>query len=137
VLIDTDYGAQGIWWVLTKEEKESPAPPGRWAGTRPSPRNDRIKPWTDRLSAELLDDLQQWNRDWEADRADSRELRERGRDLAVRVQDALGTDGWEVLYQMDGQMLRVHPPGSWPIESWRQQLLDYAPRPQDQEPQDG
>jgi hypothetical protein len=131
VLIDWDYGAHGIWWVLTKEEKESPAPPGRWVGTRPSGRNDRIKPWTDRLPAELLDDLQQWNRDWEADRADSRELRERGRDLAVRVQDALGTAGWEVLYQMDGQMIRVHPPGKWPIDSWQQQLLGYAARRQE------
>ena len=135
MLIDWDYGAHGIWWVLTKEEKESPAPPGRWAGTRPSGRNDRIRPWSDRLSAGLLDDLQQWNRDWEAGSADSRELRERGRDLAIRVQDELGTDGWEVLYQMDGQMLRVQPPGSWPIDSWGQQLLGYAPRRQ--EPPDG
>jgi len=67
---------------------------------------------------------------------DSQELRERGRDLAVRVQGELGTDDWEVLYQLGGQMRRVHPPGSWPIDSWRQQLLGYAPRRQDQEPQD-
>ena len=34
VLIGWDYGAHGIWRVLTKEEKEAPAPPGRWRGTR-------------------------------------------------------------------------------------------------------
>jgi hypothetical protein len=28
VLIGWDYGASGIWWVLTKEEKEAPAPGG-------------------------------------------------------------------------------------------------------------
>ena len=41
----------------------------------------------------------------------------------------LGTDGWEVLYQMDGRMLRVHPPGSWPVESWKQELLGYQSTP--------
>lgn len=46
----------------------------------------------------------------------------------MRVQGELGTDGWEVLCQMNGQMLRVHPPGSWPIGAWEQQLLGYAPR---------
>lgn len=36
VLIDWDYGAHGIWSVLTKEEEmEAPAPPGRWSGTPP------------------------------------------------------------------------------------------------------
>jgi hypothetical protein len=32
-----------------------------------------------------------------------------------------------VLYQIGSQMFRVHPPGSWPVESWEQELLDYAP----------
>src|SRR5580693_2311568 len=68
------------------------------------------------------------NDDWDHRDTDSRALQERGRDLAMRVQDELGTDGWEVLYQMNGQMLRVHPPGSWPIGAWEQQLLGYAPR---------
>ena len=35
VLIGWDHGAHGIWWVLTKEEKEAPAPPGHWSGTPP------------------------------------------------------------------------------------------------------
>ena len=63
-----------------------------------------------------------------ADGAGARALQERGRELAIQVQDELGTDGWEVLYQMDGQMLRVHPPGSWPVESWEQELLGYHRR---------
>ena len=86
-----------------------------------------FKPWSDRLPAGLLDDLQQWNDDWNREDIDRRTLQERGRDLAIRVQDELGTDGWEVLYEMSGQMLRVHPPGSWPISSWQRPLLGYAP----------
>jgi hypothetical protein len=31
VLIGWDHGAHGIWWVLTKEEKEASAPPGHWS----------------------------------------------------------------------------------------------------------
>jgi hypothetical protein len=61
-----------------------------------------------------------------ADHAQTRQ--EQGRDLAVRVQRELGTDGWEVLCQIGGQMFRVHPPGSWPIKTWEQELLGYAPR---------
>jgi hypothetical protein len=26
---------------------------------------------------------------------------------------------------MGGRMLRVYPPGSWPVESWKQELLGY------------
>jgi hypothetical protein len=117
VLIAWDYGARGIWWVLTKEERETPPPvPG-----------ERVRPWSDRLSAELLDDLQQWNDDGDREDVDRLTWQERGRDLAIRVQDELGADGWEVLYQIGDHMLRVHPPGSWPIGSWQQQLLGYAP----------
>jgi len=127
VLIGWDYGAQGIWWVLTREEKESP-PSGRRSGIRPPAPEECVRPWSDRLSAGLLDDLQQWNDDWDHKKDPDRlALRERGRDLAIRVQDELGTDGWEVLYQLGDQMLRVHPPGSWPIGSWQQELLGYAP----------
>jgi hypothetical protein len=128
VLIGWDYGAHGIWWVLTKEEKEAPAPAGPWSGTPPSRRRDRPRPWSDRLSGELLDDLQAWNDACAADGADARALEERGRELAIQVQDELGIDGWEVLYQMDGRMLRVRPPGSWPVESWKQDLLGYQRR---------
>ena len=128
VLVAWDSGASGIWWVLTKEEKEAPAPPGRWVGARPAEPRRPVRPWSDRLTSQLLDDLQVWNDDWDHRDIDSRALQERGRDLAMRVQDELGTDGWEVLYQMNGEMLRVHPPGSWPIGAWEQQLLGYAPR---------
>src|ERR1039458_7823495 len=64
VLIDWDYGAHGIWWVLTKEEKEEPAPPGQWSEARPSERSHAARPWSGRLTSELLDDLQAWNDDW-------------------------------------------------------------------------
>jgi hypothetical protein len=125
VLIGWDYGAHGIWWVLAKEEKEAPAPAGHWSGTPPPGWHGRPRPWSDRLSSDLLDDLQAWNDAWPADGAERQALQKRGRELAVRVQDELGTDGWEVLYQMDRRMFRVHPPGSWPVGSWEQELLGY------------
>jgi hypothetical protein len=128
VLIDWDYGAHGIWRVLTRQEKEAPAPGGRWSGAAPPREQRRIRAWSDRLTSDLLDDLQEWNDAWGTADADTRALQERGRDLAIRAQDELGTDGWEVLYKMDGQVRRVHPPGSWPAESWQERLLGYAPR---------
>jgi hypothetical protein len=128
VLVGWDYGARGIWWVLTKEEREAPASPGRWSGTSPPGRPDRPEPWSDQLSGGLLDDLQAWNDACAAAGADLQALQERGRELAIRVQDELGTDDCEVLYQMGGRMLRVHPPGGWPVESWQQELLGYRPR---------
>ena len=128
MLIGWDYGAHGIWWVLTKKEKEAPAPPGRWSGARPSRWHDRPGPWSDRLSGELLDYLQAWNDACAAAGADAQGLQEPGRELAIQVQDELGTGGWEVLYQMDGRMFRVYPPGSWPVGSWKQELLGYHSR---------
>lgn len=87
------------------------------------------------LTKKLRDDLQAWNDSWDIDHtapedeeATARAFQEQGRDLAVRVQDELGTDGWEVLYQILGRMYRVHPPGDWPIESWEKELLLYTPR---------
>ena len=128
MLIDWDYGANGIWWVLSKEEMEAPAPSGRWSGTRPPQQGDQPRPWSDCLPAGLLDDLEGWNRACEAAGAGTGALRERGRELALRVQEGLGTDGWEVLYQLDGKIHRVNPPGSWPLSSWKQDLLGYSPR---------
>jgi hypothetical protein len=55
-------------------------------------------------------------------------LQERGRELAVRVQNEPGTDGWEVLYTLGGRVHRVHPAASWPAETWEQDLLGYTPR---------
>jgi hypothetical protein len=132
VLIDWDYCAHGIWWVLTREEKEAPAPHGgRWTGARPPGWDERPRPWSDRLSSGLLDDLQAWNDAWDNENADPRALQAQGRVLAIRVQDELGKDGWEVLYKQEGRVFRVHPLGSWPIESWQQELLGYTPRDQE------
>lgn len=128
VLIASDVGAHGIWWVLTKEEKEAPAPPGSWTGSPPTELPHRPRPWSDRLSAELLDELQGWNDAWDVEDPDSRALQERGRELAGRVQDELGTGGWEVLYQIGNRIYRVHPQGSWPVRTWEQELLGYRPR---------
>ena len=126
VLIDWDYGAHGIWWVLTKEEEAPPAR-GRRVGIQPPGRLDRARPWSERLTAGLLDDLQAWNSAWDADNAEPRILQERGRALALRVQDELGTNGWEVLYRIGGRIFRVHPPGNWPVATWEQELLGYRP----------
>ncbi|HUC27162.1 MAG TPA: hypothetical protein VMA73_31090, partial [Streptosporangiaceae bacterium] len=57
----------------------------------------------------------------------SEALDECGRELAVRVQDELGTVGWEVLYQMGDRVYRVHPRGSWPMATWEHELLGYQP----------
>lgn len=127
VLIDWDYGAHGIWWVLTRQELQARGPHGRPGSTAPAAQPAQAMPWRDRLSGALLDDLQRWN-DACANGAADRRLLERGRDLAIRVQDELGADGWEVLYILDGQVRRVSPPGNWPVGSWRQQLLGYPPR---------
>jgi hypothetical protein len=132
VLIDWDYGAHGIWWVLTKEEKEAPTPRGgHRTDTRPPGWDERPRPWSDRLTSELLDDLQAWNDNWDNEDADPGTLQVQGRELAIRVQDELGTDGWEVLYKQEGRVYRVHPPGYWPAESWPQELLGYRPRDQE------
>lgn len=126
VMIDWDYGAHGIWWVLTRQEKEAPARTGYWSGTPRSDR-DRPRPWSDRLSTALLDDLQDWNDAWEAKDADAAALEQRAKDLAGQVQEELGAHGWEVLYRSSGRVHRVQPPESWPAASWEQELLGYAP----------
>lgn len=128
VLIASDVGAHGIWWVLTKKEKEAPAPRGSWSGSPPPELPHRPRPWSDRLSGDLLDELQEWNDAWDVEHPDSQALQERGLALACRVQDELGTEGWEVLYQIGDHMYRVHPRGSWPVRTWEQELLGYRPR---------
>jgi hypothetical protein len=50
-----------------------------------------------------------------------------GPGACIRVQDELGTDGWEVLYFQGGQAHGVHPPGSWPDDTRERDLLGYAP----------
>jgi hypothetical protein len=38
---------------------------------------------------------------------------------------------WEVLYWLGDRLHRVHPPGSWPAETWEQDLLGYPSRERD------
>jgi len=135
VIIDADYCANGIWWVDTREEHE--APYQQWSyltrAQRPGKPPAR-RPWRERLSQGLVDDLQGWNRSWDDhdgfwnDGGGAQAWQEQGRELASRVQEELGTGDWEVLYRMNGRVHRVHPPGSWPAETWLQDLLGYAPR---------
>jgi hypothetical protein len=132
VLIDWEYLCDGIYWVPDKVEYETPYPEGlrlrevQRAGGPPV-----IREWRERLSEQVLRDLKAWNDSWgpygASDLEAARVLQERGRELAVRVQDELGTDGWEVLYKLGGRVHRVHPPGNWPAETWEQDLLGYAP----------
>ena len=131
LLIDWDWGASGIWKVLTREEFMVPPSPGRWTGVPPPASVTRPRAWGDLLSAELMDDLQQWNDDCgraERHGGQTAGLTERGRLLAIRAQDELGTQGWEVLYKAGAVVHRVHPPGSWPVHSWQQELLGCSPR---------
>jgi hypothetical protein len=87
----------------------------------------------DLLSDQLLDDLKAWNQSWDDgdgfwnDQQAAWAWEQQGWEFAIRVQNELGTDRWEVLYHLDGRLYRVHPPGSWPTETWRQDLLGYAP----------
>ena len=92
---------------------------GSLGGRHAAPARQQTPAWSDRLSAGLLDDLQAWNDSWvsgEDPREDGdvtvRARQEQGRELAIRVQGELGTDGWEVLYRLGDQMFRVHPSGS-------------------------
>lgn len=135
VLIAFDYHADGIWSVSTKEEKEA-ATYAEWSRlTRPLHGPSGPPPWGDLLSHQVLADLKAWNdaHDYtilqeDEEILDDGVLEERGRELAIRVQNELGTEGWEVLYYLGGRVYRVQPQGSWPAETWEQDLLGYAPR---------
>jgi hypothetical protein len=136
VLVEFDYGADGIWLCAPREELEAaPQPGGYWVGAQPRGRDARPRRWSGLLSEELLDDLKAWNdaRDYTIAQEDEEivadeVLEERGRELAIRVQNELGTDGWEVLYHLGGRVHRVHPPGSWPEETWEQDVMGYTSR---------
>lgn len=131
-IVAADIGLCGLGRVLTREEFLAPAPPGRWSGQPPArPPVSRPRAWSEHLTAQLVDDLQEWNDAWDCDRPDEPALQERGRALAVLVQEQLGSS-WEVLYTMNGRVHRVTPPGSWPWDSWRQELLGYPPRRSEQ-----
>jgi len=131
-MIDWEYLRHGIEWVPTKEEWEATGLQRRdWDKVQRPGKPPIPRPWPERLSGQLISDLKAWNDSWGpygfGDREVVRELQGRGRELAVRVQDELGTDEWEVLYNLDGRVHRVHPPGSWPVQTWEQELLGYAP----------
>lgn len=132
ILIDWEYLCDGICWVPDKEEHETPYLEGlRLRDVQRPGGPPVIREWRERLSEQVLRDLKAWNDSWDPQGAPdleaARVLQERGRELAVRVQNELGTDGWEVLYRLGGKVHRVHPPGSWPAETWEQELLGYAP----------
>ena len=134
VLIVCDYRADGIWWVASKEEIEA----SHQEHSRLNREHHRLtshRPWGDLLSDRLLDDLKRWNDSWDFTIAQENDevfpdevLEEQARELAARVQDELGTDGWEVIYFHSGRAHRVHPPGSWPEDTWEQDLLGYPRR---------
>ena len=121
VLIDWDLGASGIWLIVDWRQQRASAQDGEepelvgFGG-----------PWSDVLPADLLAALQDWNDAAEefsrpestpaAGRLQRKAaLRQRGRELAERVQDELGAE-WEVLYNAGGDgwsWTWVWPPSEW------------------------
>ena len=112
IIIDWDWGATGIWTVLTPEEMAAPAPPGRWVAAAPP--SDRHRTWRGRVSDELIDALQTWNdrgeevmginghRHTDEERV---EFWARGRELAAQAQEQLGAD-YEVVCRTPKAYLR-------------------------------
>ena len=134
MLIAFDYQADGIWWVSPKEVQEA-ATYEKWRRACKALYGPSGEPPPWRLSGQVLVDLQAWNdaHDYTIfqegeEILEDEVLEEQGRELAIRVQNELGTEGWEVLYYLGSRVHRVHPPGSWPAETWEQELLGYAPR---------
>ena len=122
VLIDWDYAAHGIWTIQAAEARSAPAAPGGSWGPRKDGATDRPRPWSDLLSSDLLDALQDWNDTGET------LLGPRGKpsgvgpeldkfwalaaELAHRTQQELGP-GYEVLYQSaQGAWRWVLPPAA-------------------------
>lgn len=127
-LVDWDFAAHGIWLVLSPDQLHAPAPAdGTWSGS-PPPRElaaseqRRVRPWSDKLSRELLEALQEWNSAGERlhrqqqDRVSADALVEFwaiAADLAGRVQRELGAE-WEVLHgSPTGAWTWVRPPIRW------------------------
>jgi hypothetical protein len=115
-LVAFDWGASGIWLLDTPEE----AAPRRLRTGDPDLEQRRLPPWSELVSQQLLNDLQRWNDDQDdtgrigraPDTVFEREIEERARALAERVQNELG-DSWEVFYRSNGPMLPVRPPSRW------------------------
>lgn len=97
MLISFDHYADGNSWLGTKEEQEAAAYE-QWSRlTRALYGLSGPPPWRDLLSDQVLADLKAWNdaHDHTLRREDeeilpAEELEERGRELAIRVQDELG-----------------------------------------------
>ena len=116
VLIDWDFGAHGIWTILSPEALSAPFPPGKWAPYEP-PR-DRPQPWSDLLPSVLLEALDDWNGEGQvlgrrpATDREVQAFRQRGAELARRVQQELGS-AYQVLYVLAG--------GAWRwVQPWSQ-----------------
>jgi len=109
VLVDWEWGGDGLSLVLSSEELEAQPPVGaRWRPYKPTDVQSRA--WSGELSEELLDDLQLWNDEMGVASASdpnlAEALRTRVRPLAERVQEELGSE-WEVLYESDGVWLPI------------------------------
>jgi hypothetical protein len=125
VLIDWDWGASGIWTILSAEELSAPGPAGSWYSAAPLAEAERPRPWSDKLSADLLDALQEWNdhggelfhplgpdSDDATSRATEDAFMSRGAKLAAWTQRELGPD-YEVLFiTSTGAWQWVRPPWS-------------------------
>jgi hypothetical protein len=61
VLIGWDWGAHGIWTILSPRELAAPRTRGTWQPLATEVEAQRPRAWSDRLSVELLDALQEWN----------------------------------------------------------------------------
>ena len=102
VLIDWDFAADGIWLIRGSEHGPS-------------------RPWSQVLTAELLDELKSWNRIGEVlgrtshpDDALVEAFWPRARVFAKRAQAELGPT-WEVLHvSPGGAWTWVEPPKAWP-----------------------
>ncbi len=126
VLIDWDWGADGIWTILSPEELAAPAPTGTWLShERPASEPAPRRPWSDKLSAGLLDALKEWNNQGgrlfhyaepELDEQDGEKqiaaFHSRAAELAARTQRELGPD-YEVLFvTAHGAWQWADPPGT-------------------------
>ncbi len=125
LLIDWDFGAYGIWTILSTEERNAPAPSGGlWRAADLTELANRPRPYSDILPTDLLDALQDWNdRFGEFDRggpgnarrptaAGQRKFREEGAKLAERVQQELGPDYSVLFTTPEGAWRWVVPPWS-------------------------
>jgi hypothetical protein len=120
VLIDWDWGAHGIWTILSPEEISAPRPAGRWGPADRLTKEARPRPLHDKLSLDLLDALQKWNdhggdlfgpqSDEATWKAGLDGFRSRGAELAACTQRELGPD-YEVLFVTStGAWRWVEPP---------------------------